>query len=192
MTIALSGIHAVALLCHWSSGAHLVKVQLRSQAALTCLHPQEFNACTALHFALQQHQQRLTMVSFGGRVAMYIGPTSLACACLMQAGNANYLQKALAGKARNFQIIEEDAGEVRVENVVQLGPLLAIKAGGTCSAQGASRTLVRLDDIRAELGPLRFGVVFFCPLLQLIKLLSVPRSLCNTAYLTQPKASASD
>lgn len=73
----------------------------------------------------------------------------------MQAGNANYLQKALAGKARNYQIIEEDAGKVRVENVVQLGPLLAIKAGGTCSAQGASRTLVRLDDIRAELGPLR-------------------------------------
>lgn len=132
------------------------------------------------------------MVSFGGHVTLRIGPTPLACACLTQAGNANYLQKALAGKARNFQIIEEDAGEVRVENVVQLGPLLAIKAGGNCSAQGASRTLVRLDDIRAELGPLRFGVVFFCPLLQLIKLLSVPSSLCNTAYLKQPKASASD
>ena len=75
--------------------------------------------------------------------------------CLLQAGNANYLQKALSNRSSNFQIIEEDAGQIRVENVVQLGPLLAIKAGGSCARDGASRTLVSLDDIRAELGPFR-------------------------------------
>lgn len=77
---------------------------------------------------------------------------------VMQAGNANYLQKALANQAGNFQVIEEDAGQVRVENVVQLGPFLAIKAGGSCTPQGANRTLVQLDDIRAELGPFRFAI----------------------------------
>ena len=75
--------------------------------------------------------------------------------CLIQAGNANYLQKALSNQSSNFQIIEEEEGQVRVENIVQLGPLLAIKAGGTCAPEGASRTMVTLDDIRAELGPLR-------------------------------------
>ena len=74
---------------------------------------------------------------------------------MLQASNANYLQKALANQASNFQVIEKDAGQVRVENIVQLGPLLSIKAGGSCKAEGASRTLVSLDDIRAELGPLR-------------------------------------
>jgi len=75
--------------------------------------------------------------------------------CLIQAGNANYLQKALSNQTSNFQVIEEEEGQVRVENIVQLGPLLAIKAGGTCAPEGASRTMVTLDDIRAELGPLR-------------------------------------
>ncbi len=75
--------------------------------------------------------------------------------CLIQAGNANYLQKALSNQTSNFQVIEEDEGQVRVENIVQLGPLLAIKAGGTCAPEGASRTMVSLDDIRAELGPFR-------------------------------------
>ncbi len=75
--------------------------------------------------------------------------------CLIQAGNANYLQKALSNQTSNFQVIEEAEGQVRVENIVQLGPLLAIKAGGTCAPEGASRTMVTLDDIRAELGPLR-------------------------------------
>lgn len=72
-----------------------------------------------------------------------------------QAGNANYLQKALSNQTSNFQVIEEKEGQVRVENIVQLGPLLAIKAGGTCAPEGASRTMVSLDDIRAELGPFR-------------------------------------
>ena len=75
--------------------------------------------------------------------------------CLIQAGNANYLQKALSNQTSNFQVIEEEEGQVRVENIVQLGPLLAIKAGGTCAPEGASRTMVSLDDIRAELGPFR-------------------------------------
>ncbi len=75
--------------------------------------------------------------------------------CLIQAGNANYLQKALSNQTSNFQVIEEAEGQVRVENIVQLGPLLAIKAGGACAPEGASRTMVTLDDIRAELGPLR-------------------------------------
>lgn len=73
----------------------------------------------------------------------------------VQASQANYLQKALSNRARNFQIIKEENGEARVENVVQLGPLLSIKAGGTCAAEGSSRTLVSLDDIRAEIGPFR-------------------------------------
>ena len=76
---------------------------------------------------------------------------------LPQASQANYLQKALSNRSRNFQIIEEDDGEARVENVVQLGPLLAIKAGGSCAAEGRTRTLVSLDDIRAEIGPIRWG-----------------------------------
>lgn len=75
--------------------------------------------------------------------------------CLIQAGNANYLQKVLSNQTSNFQIIEEEEGQVRVEIIVQLGPLLAIKAGGTCAPEGASRTMVSLNDIRAELGPLR-------------------------------------
>ena len=75
--------------------------------------------------------------------------------CLIQAGNANYLQKALSNQTSNFQVIEEKEGQARVENIVQLGPLLAIKAGGTCAPEGASRTMVSLDDIRAELGPFR-------------------------------------
>lgn len=73
----------------------------------------------------------------------------------MQASEANYLQKALSNRASNFQIIEEEDGEARVENVVQLGPLLAIKAGGSCAAEGPTRTVVSLNDIRAEIGPLR-------------------------------------
>lgn len=77
-----------------------------------------------------------------------------------QAEDANYLQKALSGRAKNFQVIEAENGQVRVENVVQLGPLLSIKAGGTCSQQGSTRTLVTLDDVRAELGPLRWAAVF--------------------------------
>ena len=74
---------------------------------------------------------------------------------MAQATQANYLQKALSNRAKNFQIIEEEGGEARVENLVQLGPLLAIKAGGTCTPDGPTRTLVSLDDIRAEIGPLR-------------------------------------
>ena len=75
---------------------------------------------------------------------------------LVQAQNANYLQKALAGKVNNFQIISQDeAGQGQVMNLVQLGPLLSIQAGGSCKPQGASRTMVSLDDIQAQLGPLR-------------------------------------
>ena len=75
----------------------------------------------------------------------------------LQAQNANYLQKALAGKVNNFQIISEDeAGQGQVMNLVQLGPLLSIQAGGSCKPQGASRTMVSLDDIQAQLGPLRW------------------------------------
>ncbi|DBA96606.1 TPA: hypothetical protein ACH3X1_015468 [Trebouxia sp. C0004] len=84
-----------------------------------------------------------------------IGGTHCLLGCLIQAGNANYLQKALSNQTSNFQVIEEEEGQVRVENIVQLGPLLAIKAGGTCAPEGASRTMVSLDDIRAELGPFR-------------------------------------
>lgn len=86
---------------------------------------------------------------------MCIMPYHCSLGCLIQAGNANYLQKALSNQTSNFQIIKEEEGQIRVENVVQLGPLLAIKAGGTCAPEGASRTMVTLDDIRAELGPLR-------------------------------------
>lgn len=74
---------------------------------------------------------------------------------LAQAKQANYLQKALSNRAKNFQIIDVEGGEALVENVVQLGPLLAIKAGGSCAAEGSTRTLVSLDNIRAEIGPLR-------------------------------------
>lgn len=47
-----------------------------------------------------------------------------------------------------------------MENLVQLGPLLAVKAGGSCAAEGPTRTLVSLDDIRAEVGPLRWALLW--------------------------------
>lgn len=76
----------------------------------------------------------------------------------IQAQDANYLQKALAGKVNNFQVISQDeGGQGQVLNLVQLGPLLSIQAGGSCRPEGATRTRVKLDDIRAQLGPLRYA-----------------------------------
>ena len=90
-----------------------------------------------------------------GRWHMLPPPSADICMHL-QAQNANYLQKALAGKVNNFQIISQDeAGQGQVMNLVQLGPLLTIQAGGSCQPKGPSRTSVQLDDIQAKLGPLR-------------------------------------
>ena len=72
-----------------------------------------------------------------------------------QAEDANGLQKALAGKVRNFQIVEGEAGPGRLENLVELAPFLRVRAGAACRAAGRARTDVDIDDARVELFGLR-------------------------------------
>ena len=48
-------------------------------------------------------------------------------ALLALAEDANGLQKALADKVGNFQIVEGDAGPGRLENLVELAPFLKVR-----------------------------------------------------------------
>ena len=72
-----------------------------------------------------------------------------------QAEDANGLQKALANKVRNFQIVEDKAGPSRLENLVELAPFLKVRAGAACKAASRTRTNVDIDDARIELFGLR-------------------------------------
>jgi hypothetical protein len=80
---------------------------------------------------------------------------------LSQAEDANPLQKALADKVGNFQIVEAGVGPGRLENLVELAPFLKVRAGAACSAKGKGRTSVAIDDARIELFGARCAVFLF-------------------------------
>ena len=83
----------------------------------------------------------------------------------MQAEDANGLQKALADKVGNFQIVEGEAGPGRLENLVELAPFLKVRAGAACRAAGKTRTDVNIDDARVELFGLRCARMPVLPVL---------------------------
>jgi PAP_fibrillin len=74
-----------------------------------------------------------------------------------QDASANPLQRALAGKVRNWQIITEDG---RLENRVQLAPGVTVRALASCGADAPARTGVTIEKVVVEVGPLRFNIPF--------------------------------
>lgn len=81
----------------------------------------------------------------------------------VQAENANPLQKRLANRVQNFQIVGGEAGEGRLENLVELVPgLLRVRAVASCRPRSADVTDVDIENVVLELGPFRF--VLHCPL----------------------------
>lgn len=71
--------------------------------------------------------------------------------CRCQASDANPLQKALANRVGNYQIVEDEAGPGRLQNLVELGPFLRVRAIADCAAAGSSRTSVDITEARVEL-----------------------------------------
>ncbi|KAL4858473.1 putative plastid-lipid-associated protein 12 [Chlorella vulgaris] len=70
-----------------------------------------------------------------------------------QGDTANPLQKALADKVDNFQILRPEG---RLENLVCLAPGVRVRACASCAAEpGATRTSVDIDQVLLELGPLK-------------------------------------
>ncbi len=85
----------------------------------------------------------------------------------MQAKDANPLQKLLANKVGNYQLLEDEAGPGALQNVVELAPFLKVRAGATCeadqTASGRDRTTVTINYARVEIFNARQAVH---PLLQ--------------------------
>jgi hypothetical protein len=69
----------------------------------------------------------------------------------VQADDANPLQRALANRVANYQIVEDEAGPDRLENLVELSPILRVRATAQCGADGGDRTSVNITDARIEL-----------------------------------------
>ena len=72
-----------------------------------------------------------------------------------QGETANPLQKRLAGKVENFQVVGDSAGPGRLENVVMLARGITVRACAACQPASATRTAVTIDDVRIELGPFK-------------------------------------
>lgn len=78
---------------------------------------------------------------------------------ICQAKDANPLQKALANRVGNYQLLEDEAGPGALQNVVELAPFLKVRAGAACeadsTASGRDRTTVSINYARVELFNLR-------------------------------------
>ncbi|KAK9820183.1 hypothetical protein WJX72_007235 [[Myrmecia] bisecta] len=72
-----------------------------------------------------------------------------------QAEDANFLQKKLSGQLRNYQIIGGSAGRGRLENLVELGVGIRVRALAACEPSTSARTSVYIDELRLEVGGLR-------------------------------------
>ncbi|CAL8460873.1 g404 [Coccomyxa elongata] len=81
-----------------------------------------------------------------------------------QAKDANPLQKALANKVGNYQLLEDEAGPGALQNVVELTPFLKVRAGAECepdrTASGLDRTTVRIKYARVEVFNIRIPLPF--------------------------------
>ena len=75
--------------------------------------------------------------------------------CILQGETANPLQKRLAGKVENYQVVGDIAGPGRLENIVMLLPGVTVRACAACQPASATRTAVVIDDVRIELGPFK-------------------------------------
>jgi len=69
--------------------------------------------------------------------------------------SANVLQRSLIGSRRNWQIISEDGQQV--ENVSLL-PGVTVRAVAKARAVSDDRTEIVIDQVRLELGPLKFNI----------------------------------
>lgn len=78
---------------------------------------------------------------------------------MCQAKDANPLQKLLANKVGNYQLLEDEAGPGALQNVVELAPFLKVRAGAACEADAAAsaldRTTVNINYARVELFNIR-------------------------------------
>ncbi|KAK9909156.1 hypothetical protein WJX75_007953 [Coccomyxa subellipsoidea] len=81
-----------------------------------------------------------------------------------QAKDANPLQKLLANKVGNYQLLEDEAGPGALQNVVELAPFLKVRAGAACEADAAAsardRTTVTINYARVELFNIRIPLPF--------------------------------
>ena len=77
---------------------------------------------------------------------------------VVQAKDANGLQKALANSVGNYQLVENDAGPGQLQNVVDVAPFLRVRAIAECmpdkKAPARDKTLVNITEARIEL----FGI----------------------------------
>lgn len=77
----------------------------------------------------------------------------------VQAKDANGLQKALANRIGNYQVVEDEAGPGQLQNVVDLAPFLRVRAIAGCEADrkapARDKTLVNITEARVELFGLR-------------------------------------
>jgi len=117
----------------------------------------------------QVQHQRLLLPLLPGSVALGFGLLTQFLVCLfalppqgkwrlrwsVQAENANFLQKTLADKVQNFQILfTDEEGRSRVENLVDFGPL-KIRAEAFCKPASADRTKVDIKRVIFVVGPLQ-------------------------------------
>lgn len=83
-----------------------------------------------------------------------------------QAKDANPLQKALANKMGNYQLLEDEAGPGALQNVVEVAPFLKVRAGAECepdrTASGLDRTTVRINYACVEVFDIRKGLLHGC------------------------------
>ncbi|BDA41845.1 probable plastid-lipid-associated protein 12, chloroplasti [Coccomyxa sp. Obi] len=81
-----------------------------------------------------------------------------------QAKDANPLQKALANRVGNYQLLEDEAGPGALQNVVEVTPFLKVRAGAECepdrTASGLDRTTVRINYARVEVFSIRIPLPF--------------------------------
>lgn len=73
-----------------------------------------------------------------------------------QGEKANALQKALAKKVGNWQIISE--GGAKLENRVELLPGVRVKALASTAADSSTRTMVKIEGTVLEIGALRLSL----------------------------------
>lgn len=99
-----------------------------------------------------------------------------------QAEDANPLQKALANKVGNYQLLEGEAGPGVLENVVDLGPLLRVRAVASCkadnTARGGDRTSVTISSAFVEVYKARQMLLGCCSPCTVLR-----GCLCATAAL---------
>eukprot|EP00898_Chlorokybus_atmophyticus_P001058 jgi/Chlat1/1953/Chrsp157S02260 len=71
-----------------------------------------------------------------------------------QGKNANRLQKLVSNASKNYQVIDDEAGDGRLLNIAEVAGGIAVVAEASYSVSSSNRVDVEIDTVRIKLGPL--------------------------------------